>query len=218
MMCFNRWRERANVEMNNARMTGWSIAGHRFRIIEGKEAQPAPHPLPHFIIQNGLLYCVARWRREEKLLLGVPRTKTETVPELAHSHPLAGHLGATNTIQRDRFHWPVSEAEVKRFCQACPTCQVTSPRMPPPVRWYRCPSSRCPSSASGQRLWGCCLSLPGDMNKSWWLSTMPPIIQRQFPSEKPPPKPSPRNSSCSPAESASQRRSWPIRVPPLCPG
>ncbi len=86
-----------------------------------------------------------------------------------------------------------------------------------PVRWYHCPSSRCLSSASGWTLWGRCLSLPGDMNTSWWLSTMPPGIQRQFPSEKPPPKPSPRNSSCSPAESASQRRSWPIRVPPLCP-
>uniref|UniRef100_A0A9J8BMN8 Gypsy retrotransposon integrase-like protein 1 n=1 Tax=Cyprinus carpio carpio TaxID=630221 RepID=A0A9J8BMN8_CYPCA len=46
---------------------------------------------------------------------------------------MAGHLGARNTVQRirDRFHWPGLEAEVKRFCQACPTCQRTSPRTPP---------------------------------------------------------------------------------------
>ncbi len=103
------------------------------RTVEGKETQPGPHPLPHFIVQNGLLYCVAQRRGEEKRLLVVPRSKTETVLELAHSHPLAGHLGANNTIQRirDRFHWPGLDAEVKRFCQACPTCQKTSPRTPP---------------------------------------------------------------------------------------
>ncbi|KAL0164259.1 hypothetical protein M9458_040012, partial [Cirrhinus mrigala] len=73
-------------------------------------------------------------RGEVKHLLVVPKNKTETVLELAHSHPMAGHLGAQNTAQRvrDRFHWPGLEAEVKRFCQACPMCQRTSPRKPPP--------------------------------------------------------------------------------------
>ncbi|XP_026086113.1 uncharacterized protein LOC113061300 [Carassius auratus] len=39
-----------------------------------------------------------------------------------------------HAVQRicDHFHWPGLEAEVKRFCQACPTCQRTSPRTPPP--------------------------------------------------------------------------------------
>ncbi|KAL1248768.1 hypothetical protein QQF64_022086 [Cirrhinus molitorella] len=65
------------------------------RRIEDRELHPAPHPIPHFIIRNGLLYCVASRRGEEKTLLVVPRTKTETVMELAHSHPMAGHLGRT---------------------------------------------------------------------------------------------------------------------------
>ncbi len=126
------------------------------RIIEGKEAQPGPHPLPHFVIQNGLLYCVAQRRGEEKLLLVVPHTKTETVLELAHSHPLAGHLGAANTIQRirDRFHWPGLEAEVKRFCQACPTCQVTSPRTPPPSPLIPLPIIEVPFERIGMDLVG----------------------------------------------------------------
>uniref|UniRef100_A0A9J7X6K5 Retropepsins domain-containing protein n=1 Tax=Cyprinus carpio carpio TaxID=630221 RepID=A0A9J7X6K5_CYPCA len=36
------------------------------RVIDGKEIQPAPHPTPHFIVKNGLLYCVAQRRGEEK--------------------------------------------------------------------------------------------------------------------------------------------------------
>ncbi len=124
------------------------------RVMDRKEVQPGPHPLPHFVVQNGLLYCVAQRRGKEKWLLVVPRTKTETVLELAHSHPMAGHLGPANTAQqiRDRFHWPGLDTEVKWFCQACPTCQVTSPRKPPPARLFRFPSLRCPSSASGWTL------------------------------------------------------------------
>ncbi len=89
-------------------------------------------------------------------MLVVPRTKTETVLELAHSHPLAGHLGATNTSQRirDRFHWPGLEAEVKRFCQACPTCQVTSPRTPPPSPLIPLPIIEVPFERIGMDLVG----------------------------------------------------------------
>ncbi len=123
----------------------------QIRIIEGREAQPGPHHLPHFIIQNGLLYCVAQQRGEEKLLLVVPRMKTETVLELAHSHPL---VGAANTIQRirDHFHWPGLEDEVKRFCQACPTCQVTSPRTPPPSPLIPLPIIEVPFERIGMDL------------------------------------------------------------------
>lgn len=76
----------------------------QMRVIEGKEIQPPPHPVPHFVVRNGLLYCVAQCRGEEKRLL-VPQSKTETVMELAHSHPMAGHLGPQNIIQRIRDHF-----------------------------------------------------------------------------------------------------------------
>ncbi|KAL1249191.1 hypothetical protein QQF64_020196 [Cirrhinus molitorella] len=72
------------------------------RVIEGETVHPAPHPVPHFVVQNGLLYCVAQRRGEKKTLLVVPREKTEIVMELAHAHPMAGHLGVQNTIQRIR--------------------------------------------------------------------------------------------------------------------
>lgn len=73
----------------------------RVRIIDGKEVQPGPHPLPHFVVQNGLLYCVAQRRGEERALLVVPRSKTETVLELAHTHtPWRGTSGLT-TLHRE---------------------------------------------------------------------------------------------------------------------
>ncbi len=76
--------------------------------------------------------------------------------ELAHAHPMAGHLGAQNTIQRirDRFHWPGLEGEVKRFCQACPTCQRTSPRTPPPSPLIPLPIIEVPFMRIGMDLVG----------------------------------------------------------------
>ncbi len=126
------------------------------RIVEGKDTQPPPHPTPHFVVQNGLLYCIAQRRGEEAKLLVVPRSKTETVMELAHSHPMAGHLGAQNTIQRirDRFHWPGLDADVKRFCQACPVCQQTSPRAPPPTPLIPLPIIEVPFERIGMDLVG----------------------------------------------------------------
>ncbi len=142
-------------------------------------------------------------------MLVVPRTKTETILELAHSHPLARHLGATNTSQRirDHFHWPVLEAEVKRFCQAYPTCQVTSPRTPPPSPLIPLPIIEVPFERIGMDLVGPLPKSARGHEHILVMVTMPPGIQRQIPSEKPPQKPLPRNSSCYPAESASQRKS-----------
>ncbi|KAI2647663.1 Retrovirus-related Pol polyprotein [Labeo rohita] len=129
---------------------------NQVRVLEGQEHQPAPHPLPHFIVQNGLLYCVAERRGERKQLLVVPKSKTEVVMELAHAHPMAGHLGAANTVQRlrDRFHWPGLDGDVKRFCQACPTCQRTAPRMPPPSPLIPLPIIEVPFERIGMDLVG----------------------------------------------------------------
>uniref|UniRef100_A0A9J7Y940 Gypsy retrotransposon integrase-like protein 1 n=1 Tax=Cyprinus carpio carpio TaxID=630221 RepID=A0A9J7Y940_CYPCA len=126
------------------------------RVVEGKEVQPPPHPTPHFVVQNGLLYCVAQRRGEEVRLLVVPHTRTQTIVELAHSHPMAGHLGAQNTAQRirDRFHWPGMEAEIKRFCQACPDCQRTSPHTPPPAPLIPLPIIEVPFERIGMDLVG----------------------------------------------------------------
>ncbi|KAL0148421.1 hypothetical protein M9458_056231 [Cirrhinus mrigala] len=128
----------------------------QIRVVDDEDVLPWPHPLPHFIVRNGLLYCVAQRRGEEKELLVVPRNKTETVLELAHSHPMAGHLGAANTAQRirDRFHWPGLDADVRAFCQACPTCQITAPRTPPPSPLILLPIIEVPFERIGLDLVG----------------------------------------------------------------
>ncbi|MGL5224762.1 MAG: DDE-type integrase/transposase/recombinase, partial [Aeromonas sp.] len=76
--------------------------------------------------------------------------------ELAHTHPMAGHMAAANTIQRirDRFHWPGLEGEVKRFCQSCPICQQTSPQRPPPSPLIPLPVIEVPFERIGMDLVG----------------------------------------------------------------
>uniref|UniRef100_A0A9J8BEK1 Gypsy retrotransposon integrase-like protein 1 n=1 Tax=Cyprinus carpio carpio TaxID=630221 RepID=A0A9J8BEK1_CYPCA len=143
----------ANEQRGDERLKHcWS----QVRVAEGEDLQPAPHPTPHFVVQNGLLYCVAQRRGEEKTLLVVPRSKVQTVLELAHAHPMAGHLGAQNTAQRirDRFHWPGLEGDVKRYCQACPTCQRTSPHTPPPSPLIPLPIIEVPFERIGMDLVG----------------------------------------------------------------
>ncbi|KAI2644823.1 Transposon Ty3-I Gag-Pol polyprotein [Labeo rohita] len=68
----------------------------------------------------------------------------------------AGHLGTANTIQhiRDRFHWPGLDGEVKRFCQACLTCQLTSPKLPPPSPLIPLPIIEVPFERIGMDLVG----------------------------------------------------------------
>ncbi|KAI2645130.1 Transposon Tf2-9 polyprotein [Labeo rohita] len=126
------------------------------RRIDGQDVLPPPHPLPHFIVRNGLLYCVAQRRWEEKELLVILKTKTETILELAHAHSMAGHLGVTNTIQRirDRFHWLGMEADVRGFWQACPTCQITMPRTPRPSPLIPLPIIEVPFERIGLDLVG----------------------------------------------------------------
>ncbi|KAF7706759.1 hypothetical protein HF521_020013, partial [Silurus meridionalis] len=103
--------------------------------VGGDNGQPLPHL--YFTVKNGLLYyhMERRGRVGDCDLLVLPKTKTGSVMHLAHTHPLGGHLGPRNTLEkiRDRFHWTGMEAEVRRFCQGCPTCQHTSPTKPPPA-------------------------------------------------------------------------------------
>ncbi len=73
------------------------------RVIEGKEVRPAPHPIPHFIVQNGLLYCVAQRRGEEKTLLVVPRAKTEILMELAHPEAVPLRKATAKAIAQELF-------------------------------------------------------------------------------------------------------------------
>ena len=52
--------------------------------------------------------------------------------QLAHSIPLAGHLGRKKTTDRimQRFYWPGMFRDVEDHCRTCPACQKSSTRRP----------------------------------------------------------------------------------------
>ncbi len=88
-----------------------------------------------FFRRGGLLYrrCQPPGRDPEMAVeqLVLPRSCRSTVLELAHTIPLAGHLGRDKTAKRvlQRFYWPTLFKDVATYCRQCPQCQKASDRM-----------------------------------------------------------------------------------------
>ena len=64
------------------------------------------------------------WSEVHQVVL--PRVYRDEVLRLAHSAPMAGHLGVRKTLHRvtQHFYWPKIRKDVVDFCRSCPTCQV----------------------------------------------------------------------------------------------
>ena len=64
----------------------------------------------------------------EQLVL--PKKCRRKVMEMAHSIPLAGHLGKKKTTDRvlQRFYWPTMYRDIAEWCRTCDSCQKTSNR------------------------------------------------------------------------------------------
>lgn len=83
-----------------------------------------------FFSREGLLY--RRWipprGGEEVEQLVLPKVCRTTVLELAHSIPMAEHLGKEKTTKRilRQFYWPTLHRDVAEYCQRCDACQKTS--------------------------------------------------------------------------------------------
>ena len=62
--------------------------------------------------------------------LVLPIQCRQSVLQLAHNIPLAGHLGRRKTASRilQRFYWPGIFRDVSDHCRSCPECQKSSPR------------------------------------------------------------------------------------------
>ena len=88
---------------------------------------------PHgqmFYKKNGLLY--RRWEPRQQTeepveQLVLPQACRKPVLELAHTIPLAGHMGRDKTARRvqQRFYWPTLFKDVADYCRKCPDCQKT---------------------------------------------------------------------------------------------
>lgn len=65
---------------------------------------------------------------------------------LAYFHPLRGHPGVENTLEKnhDHFHWLGMGAEVRNFVQRCKQCQQTSVRKPAPAPFFPLPIINVP--------------------------------------------------------------------------
>ena len=98
-------------------------AGKTSRVVEG------------FYEENGLVH--RKWlppgRTEDIVIdqLVLPSQCRRQVLELAHSVPLAGHLGQKKTEQRilQRFYWPGVHRDVASYCKQCAECQKSSMRV-----------------------------------------------------------------------------------------
>ena len=89
---------------------------------------------PGFFEREGLLY--RRWvplgRDGEDMAvdqLVLPTQCRQTVVQLAHAIPMAGHMGKNKTAQRirQRFYWPTLFRDVAEHCRTCVECQKAKP-------------------------------------------------------------------------------------------
>lgn len=64
----------------------------------------------------------------EQLVL--PKLCRTLAMKVAHSIPLAGHMGRDKTARRlyARFYWPTLFRDVAEYCRTCPECQHSSSR------------------------------------------------------------------------------------------
>lgn len=90
-------------------------------------------PATCFYMKDGILW--RRWRpayspADEGVWdvhqIVVPKESREKILEIGHCTPLSGHLGVRKTLERVRSHffWPGMHADVRKFCNACHTCQI----------------------------------------------------------------------------------------------
>ena len=93
-------------------------------------------PTKPFFKEEDLLYRKWEPRDKEEIepvtQLVLPKECRQKALRLAHSIPLAGHLGRKKTYAClvQRFYWPSIRQDVAEFCRRCGACQKFSQRKP----------------------------------------------------------------------------------------
>ena len=61
----------------------------------------------------------------------VPEAYRNEILRVAHTIPLAGHMGVRKTLDRitAHFFWPGLKSDVKQYCGTCPQCQLVSRKL-----------------------------------------------------------------------------------------
>ena len=123
-------REECALDVNQQDLRGMQQEDETLKVIRESIVEK---PNGQFFSRQGILYRKARPSKDapdddvEQLVL--PRSVRRTVLELAHSIPMAGHLGRKKTLERilQRFYWPTIFRDVEEFCRSCGECQKTAP-------------------------------------------------------------------------------------------
>ena len=76
-----------------------------------------------------LQICLPGWSLVQTVLL-LPQARRNTAIRVAHSVPVAGHLGFECTKFRllQHFYWPTFTRDVREACKSCPQCQKAAKR------------------------------------------------------------------------------------------
>ena len=116
-------------------------------------------------MREGLSYCAKERETKIREQLVLPPKCRWMVMELAHSIPLAGHLGKHKTADRtlQRFYWPTVRIDVAEFCRCCETFQKSSKAQP-----QRAPL--IPLSIVDEPQWTLCVLFPraGQGTGTYW--------------------------------------------------
>lgn len=87
--------------------------------------EPENNPV-YFTYKSEILYRVFKSKVGNRIYqIVLPENLRNTVLDMAHNIPLAGHLGNKKTRERilQNFFWPGIFIDVARYCRSCPECQ-----------------------------------------------------------------------------------------------
>jgi hypothetical protein len=88
-----------------------------------------PQAFKNFELSNGRIFLKDNDRRIlciPDVLIGERRVRELLI---SHAHSILAHLGPSKTLTylRENVWWKEISADVKAFCESCPTCQVSKP-------------------------------------------------------------------------------------------
>ena len=83
---------------------------------------------------------------EELTQLLVPKSRRETIFQVAHHNPMVGHLGCDKKINRiiAQFYWPDIRVDVNRWYASCRKRQLVNPPTTPKVSLHPLPLIEVP--------------------------------------------------------------------------
>lgn len=98
-----------------------------------KILEEPPNESDGYFLKDGILMHRWNFRNSENLIpyvdrVVVPQFLRQEILRIAHSIPIAGHMGIDKTRARieNHFYWPGFFSDIRTFCMSCPECQLVA--------------------------------------------------------------------------------------------